>query len=243
MTATVNPPRDARVLVRVDPAQRLGDYQQALRYYVDALLTGAIAGIVFVENSNADISSLHSLAAAHHVEDQVEFIQFHGLDYPGSFGRAYGEFKLLDHAMAHSRLIRSASESTVVWKVTGRYKVINLDRIAKRENPGQQMWAHCRDYPLRWADMYIFGWRKAFYAEHIRGLYTQLDESKMSSSAEVAFRDWLDTLATKEPVSRRIAPSPEIEGIRGFDGAAYQQRRVKTLIRRIADRIAPWLWI
>ena len=243
LTATVAPPADASHLSRTDPAVRLLDYAKALGFYVECLERSIISGIVFAENSQADISTLSQQVAKSSRRDRIEFVQFAGLDHPGSYGRGYGEFKLLDFAMRESRLINDAAADAEVWKVTGRYEVLNLAAILRRRPADRDMWLHCRNRPQRWADMYLMGWRRDFHRRHIEGVYRDLNESTGRTSAEVKFRDKVDALAQSEKVCRRFNPSPELRGIRGLDGAAYSEQRAKRLVRRICDNILPWVWV
>lgn len=242
MTATIKPPLDAINLKRVDVALRMADYKAALAFYLRMLERGAISAIVFAENSNVDIHELHELAAASPAGSLVEFLQFDGLDHPGSYGRGYGEFKLLDYAMRQSRNVAAADPSAQIWKVTGRYLITNLEKIMRRRNGSLKMWVHCRNYPGRWADMYVMGWRRDFYARFLEGVYTQLNEQETGIS-ERAFRFYVDELAARERVARRLHPVPEVSGVRGFDGKNYADARLKRVVRGAMQVVAPWVWI
>ena len=245
LTATVVPPSDATNLARVDPALRLADYAQALRLYVRYLERSVISGIVFAENSQADISSLKELVAGSPCAGRIEFLQFAGLDHPGSCGRGYGEFKLIDFAMRESSLINEAAQDAEIWKITGRYEVVNLAEILARRSQRCSLWAHCRNLPQRWADMYLLGWRRGFYESYLRGLYHQLDQSSSGASAELMFRDKVDALATADAkaVCRRFPAAPELQGVRGLDGAAYSDQNLKQWLRRFCHLVLPWVWI
>src|SRR6478736_5820810 len=111
MSATVTP-RDSPELARVDPALRLQDYAEALKFYIPKI-GPVIDGVVFVENSDSDISLLRDLAAQYPTGDRVEFIANYGIhSYPGH-DRSYGYFKVVERAMADSRLIAEAGEDAV----------------------------------------------------------------------------------------------------------------------------------
>ncbi|HEX5245081.1 MAG TPA: hypothetical protein VFW23_17615, partial [Tepidisphaeraceae bacterium] len=104
MTATIRPPAGARALKVRDPAVRLAEYDSALSFYC-GLLGRGIDQIVFAENSEAELEPLRNRVAELGHFAGVEFLSFNGLDYPPQFGRGYGEFKLIDYAMAHSRFL------------------------------------------------------------------------------------------------------------------------------------------
>ena len=119
LTATITPPINAVQISRVDPSLRMQDYTTSLIFYLDELRKGVISGLIFAENSDSDIQSLQSLVASHPMKDSVEFISFQGLDYPPEYGRGYGEFKLVDHVMHHSKLVKSMDPADKIWKITG----------------------------------------------------------------------------------------------------------------------------
>jgi hypothetical protein len=134
MTATITPKADVRSLGRKDPALRRKDYEDALWFY-GRLVGQCIDQIVFVENSESDLSSLKAIAEQLNIVDKIEFISFAGLDYPQMYGRGYGELFLLDHAMANSRFIRECDADTPIWKMTGRYIVLNLAKLIQKTLP------------------------------------------------------------------------------------------------------------
>ena len=66
MTATITPKADVRSLGRKDPALRRKDYEDALWFY-GKLVGQCIDRIVFVENSESDLSSLEAIAQPNQV--------------------------------------------------------------------------------------------------------------------------------------------------------------------------------
>lgn len=243
MTATVKPPPDALQLTRVDASLRMNDYCEALAYYLSLLTGGILSGIVFAENSNHDLSPLTQLVADKGMGAKVEFIGFNGLDYPSSYGRGHGEFKLLDYAMHHSEMIQKAASSTEIWKITGRYQVLNFAEILARRPIASDIWIHCRNHPKRWADMYLMGWRKDYYLNNMVGLYREFNDGVLHISAEVVFRKFIDRLAKGTNVSQRIIPVPDLVGIRGIDSSSYERQRWKFFVRALAARLLPKWWI
>ena len=63
LTATITPPSGVPGLARTDPAVRLADYRSALDFYMSCFDRG-LDSIVFADNSNSDVSSLHELVAS-----------------------------------------------------------------------------------------------------------------------------------------------------------------------------------
>ena len=154
MTATITPLPGIPVLARTDPKARLQDYQEALAFY-SGLLGGCFDAIVFAENSNSDVSPLIAASSKRRHFDKLEFISFYGLDYEPKHGRGYGEFRLVDHAISTSKLLRS---DDVIWKVTGRYIVKNIERIVDLRPPDSDLYCHLRNYPYRLCELYLMAW-------------------------------------------------------------------------------------
>jgi hypothetical protein len=242
ITATITPPPDAIKLARVDPKARLSDYAEALRFYIEVLERGGIDGVVFVENSNSDMSVLTDLASRSSRAAQIEFIGFQGLDYPPEHGRGYGEMRLLDHAMKTSALVAGLKDDAVVWKVTGRYVIRNIERLV-RTSRGAEIYCQCRNYPLRWTDMYFMGWTRRSYAQAFGDAAERIKEQPGRPSSEVEFRRLVDEVSRSIKVKKRFVEPPDIVGVRGWDNQRYEAQRLKSWSRALLARIAPWIWI
>lgn len=241
MTATITP-RDSPELARTDPELRLADYADALHFYLGHL-GGALDGIVFVENSDSDVSPLRALVADHHASDKVEFIANYGVhSYPGR-DRSYGEFKILDRAMATSALIQAADQAAVIWKITGRYAVSNLARMVATAPAGFDFYGDLRTRPIQWADLRFMAWTRRGYDLLLRDLADTLGEDPREP---VMFRYLKGRLG--DP-GLRIVPryrrEPLVAGVRGWDNRHYSTggALLKYYVRAIARRIFPFVWI
>lgn len=244
LTATVVPPPDARNLARRDPHTRLQDYLQAFDFYLTLLRAGSVRALVLCENSGFDLDPFRVRARAAGLEAQVELLSHQGLDHPAQWGRGYGEFKLVDHAMQHSVLIDAAGSTARVWKVTGRYRVHNLARLITTQPTQADLYCHCRNWPLRWTDLYLLRWNKRAYRGLIRGVCARLRQDDTPTSAEQHFRALIDgPEAAGLQIVRRFHQVPRMDGVRGFDNRRYQAMWHKTLARQVAQHVTPWLWI
>lgn len=244
LTATVTPPPDARNLARRDPALRLDDYLQAFDHYLALLRAGHVGALVLCENSGHDMAAFDARARAAGLRAQVELIAHQGLDHPAHYGRGYGEFKLIDHAMRQSTLLAGMGPALRVWKVTGRYRVHNLPRLLATQPLQADLYCHCRNWPLRWTDLYLLRWNQRAYRTLIEGAYRRLQQDDTRTSAEQHFRTLIDgPQAAALHIVRRFRQVPRIEGVRGFDNRVYQAMRSKWLAREFTHRVAPWLWI
>jgi len=243
LTATVVVPDDARNLARRDTALRLQDYLHAFDFYLGLLAKGSFGALVLCENSGFDLAPFAAKARQAGLQDRVELISHFGLDHPARYGRGYGEFKLVDHAMQHSALIATQGAHLRLWKVTGRYQVHNLPRLIASQPQHADLYCHCRNFPIPWMDMYLMRWNRRAYDALIHGVYRRLRQDDTPTSAEQHFRALIDSHAGGLHIVRRFRQVPHVEGVRGFDNGVYQAMRHKWLARALAQRVAPWLWI
>lgn len=115
LTACINPNGMLYTTIQ-DKELRKKHYIESLFFY----LTKTQYKIVFVENSNTDISSLYQKEIS---EGRLECITFDGNNYDRSLGKGYGEALILDYACMHSKLI---SKCYYIVKITGRVIVENV---------------------------------------------------------------------------------------------------------------------
>ena len=245
MTATITPPSGVPLLARTDSHLRLKDYEESLKFYLP-LVNRGLSSIVFVENSNSDSSSLQNIVTQAGLNDQVEFLFFNGLDYPPIYGRAYGEFKLIDYAMAHSRTIKNQDKNAIFWKVTGRYIVKNICQVIDRKPSSFDIYCNLRKIPKRWGDMFLLGWTLKGYQACLHNIHHKLiaDEAGLIQPEEV-FIDLLEHSAKDIKLVGRFNLTPLVDGVRGSDNQNYSQGRSlwKFYLRNIGCKLFPWLWI
>lgn len=132
LTACIDP-ANVYSVARRDPQTRLNDYLQSFKYILH--LPG-IANIVFCENSGADLSEIREVVRLHNpYHKNVEILSFYGQPDHPEYGKGYGEMRIIDYALNHSKNIQ---ESTMVMKITGRLIVSNIEAmtraIAKTKN-------------------------------------------------------------------------------------------------------------
>jgi hypothetical protein len=202
--------------------------------------------MLFVENSASDLADFEGVARDVGASDRVEFVSYHGLDYPVGYGRAYGEFMLFDHATEHAETLRDAGDDLIVWKMTGRYLTRNLPELIATRPKAFDLYCNLRDYPVRWAAMYLLAWDRSGYENIIKGLAPRLREGTSSgASPETTLRGVVDEARRRYKVVPRFRRVPLIDGIRGFNNRNYIAGVGfgKLASRQIALRVAPWLWI
>jgi hypothetical protein len=246
LTATVTPPAGVPGLSRSDPAIRLGDYEQALRFYL-GLPRSAVDRVVLADNSASDLGSLEALAAG--ADKEVELLSFDGLDYPVAYGRAYGETRLVETALGRSRLLRGLGPDEPFWKLTGRLRFTNLPRLAATAPERFDLYADFRRFPRRWVDMRVLACTPAAFRALIASRVELLREDRLRelglSSPEERLFDELLAEQARWGIFPRFKTEPRIEGHSGFDGADYGRfgRRAWTGARAALRRAMPGLWV
>ena len=245
MTATIRPPAGARELKVADPAVRLREYESAFAFYLTLIGGNLLDNIVFVENSQSDLQPLMARCAGHPRGEAVEFLSFNGLDYPPHFGRGYGEFRLLDHAMQNSKVLASLHPTDHVWKVTGRYIVSNLSSMIRTAPRDYEFYCDLKTRPRPWMDLRLFSFTPTCYKRLLLGIYPELSEADGRPAAEVAVRKVIAAHLDEKQIVPRFRREPKVEGVRGYDGRSYSsgRNRLKYVARAVSRRIIPGLWI
>lgn len=245
MSATLAPP--AAAVARSDPADRLNDYRDALRYYL-SLPRDVIDRILFVDNSNGDMSALMGLVREVPHDKDVELISFAGNDHPYQRGKAYGEFKLMDFGLANTTLF---GPEDIVWKTTGRLKFLNLPEMTEQcEKLNFDVLCDLHNVPWvgsgKWRnhhnmDLRVFAFRMRAYDAVFRDLWRSHEEGL---DAEFMYHHLRRPHANLR-IEPRFPVQAKLQGISGRHQRDYQSasQRTKDAIRGVVRRITPWLWL
>ena len=218
LTATITPRSAQPNLLMQDPAQRLQDYRNALDFYNGMLVGGVIDAIVFAENSGYSLKPLQDAFP----DPRIEWLSSDDLDYPSTYHRGYGEFRLIDRAMAQSGLIERAGGDATIWKITGRYVIENLRNVV-RFAP-RRFGLYCKA-DAKWIEMSIMAWTKHGHDRLLRGAWESF-ATAMAPELILAPRlaRWRDEDC---PVVREFVWPPLISGRRGTDGTPFTTWRAR----------------
>jgi hypothetical protein len=224
----------------------MGDYVQALRFYL-SVDNNAVDRLVFVDNSNSDLSPLQRVADEARAAKDVELISYQGRDYPVEQGRSVGETYLIDHALGASRILSALGKNDLFWKVTGRLRVRNLTQLVASTPGDCELYIDFRRYRHPWVDTRIFASSAGAFR---RVFLTRIDllRQDLLPVGAVAPEERLFWALLPERERERIVPrlrvEPMFEGSSGF-GEDYgrPRRRVESAVRRVTRRILPSLWI
>ncbi|TCD48556.1 hypothetical protein [Chlorobium sp. N1] len=167
MTGCIDP-GGMHMTVLNDTEKRKAQYLEAIGFY----LKNSGIPVLFVENSGNDISGAFPREIR---ENKLEIITFQGNDYDKKRGKGYGEMLIIEEALHSSRLFRQAE---FIFKVTGRYKVLNIASYIAALNQGQKtpdMMINLEP-GLALADSRFFGAVPRFFEELLISYRPQIDE-------------------------------------------------------------------
>lgn len=243
MSATITPSKDMPGSTRMDPAVRMNDYVEALKYY-ESVSPEVVDRIVFLENSDTDLTPLkNALQRASY--NKVEFISVSS-DYPPSKGKGYGEFRMFDEGLLASEVIKADDH---IWKVTGRLKILNIEQLILSAPSDYEVYCDLRDVPIigeslggnLWMELRTFAFRRDAYDRYFRGEYSKsyVLEKKFFKTMKSALNN------LNAQIIPRFRVQPIIDGYSGYSNANYRSTsyKAKEKLRMIARQVAPGLWL
>lgn len=230
LTSTIKPNANQPNLVMTNPQERLVEYRNAMVFYTEAIKEGVIDGIVFVDNSGFDLKNL----STEFPSKNIEWISFYGLDYPSSYHRGYGEFKLIDYAFANSIVLKGLNESDRIWKVTGRYIIKNLKKVILYAPRKFELYCDIQD---NWLDMALIAWSIKGYEHTVRGV---CENFKTGMAPELIMSQLImGQVKLGKGIVSRYNWMPLVIGRRGADGSQFQGKY--TYIKYLLISCVNWL--
>jgi hypothetical protein len=251
MTATIVPAANAGVK-RSDPALRLEDYKQALRYWLQSPHPAADR-ILFLENSGADLSPLEEIARNENPRNKpVEFLSLAGNEIPAYSNYGYTEMQLLDDGTAQSQLRR---ETTHMIKVTGRltFPALGkaLDILERRANAPLELMVECRKlgFPRRGFDAsaQLFVCSHGFYDRVLRNSKAEMNATDVRLLEHLIFRKVIP-FRGQPGIYLRFPCNIEPVGFSGFKSRSYNSPKaaisgsIPRLIRSVLRFLLPNYW-
>jgi hypothetical protein len=131
LTGTINP-GNMILTNRNNPDVRKEDYKKSLDSWISFNKDGYFNKIIFCENSGVNLSELKNVVHNYSNNNDVVFFQWDDNSKWASFGKGYGEAKMLEHLIKEANDI--ISEHDYVIKVTGRIFVPNLKEVLNINN-------------------------------------------------------------------------------------------------------------
>ena len=240
MTSTIAPASNVFLLAHNSPTQRLHDYERALSFYVGLLKGNVVDKIVYVDNSGYDLAPLRTIALNAGVSEQCEFVSFR-LESQPNVSRYFLEINLIKEGMARSQIL--SGTGVAIWKVTGRYLVLNAATIIARAPSSADFYVNCRNYPYRTLDFYFVRFNAATLE---RLLTAELEEFRTVKSGEDILRERLQRNSAGDlKIIPRFNETPRLFGTRGYDRGHYGgiKDSAKYAIRYCLNKVLPQVWI
>ncbi len=223
MTATVAPAGGMRTVL-ADVTARRQEYLRALAYY-RAMIGKGIDRIVFVDNSASDMTEFRAIAEGH----PIDLLAYAGPAYPPAYGYGYGELALIQHAMDHVPALRDG----LVVKVTGRYLVSNLARVAQ-SGRGVDFAGDIWNRRRPWLDMRVMMWTRAGFDAILRDSYLLLRDDVNRLPPEMILSQQV-LRSAGVPTRTYLRIDPKVSGRRGIDGKDWGRGKlaIKRLVRAV----------
>lgn len=240
MTATIRPPS----LPEADMAGRLEQYRRALEFWL-AYPDRRISGVVFCDNSGANVASLQGAATCSH-HRELEFVCGAENTIPEGMHYGYAELGIIEHALRTSRLLRNAG---VFAKATGRLAfpcfTTLLDRLPRAFDCAIDYYRaprHLKGMYRARTQLMLFSPR--FYedalldtrhAMRLQGI-SHIEEAIPAVLKPEEHRD-SERCIFRWPVE--CIPSGVGGNGERYDGLMYQ---AKSRVRGVLRSVAPWWW-
>ncbi len=249
MTACIDPSKGEYRLTRADPAVRLEDYRNALRFWL-RFPDERISNILFVENSNYPLDSLKATAELENPHRKnVEFISLDCNWYPPGGHYGYAELRMLDLGLGRSRL-RNAT--THMIKVSGRFTFPGLTRLLDRV-PAEfdavadaRAWRTLRrrhEHPQVTTQIILFA--HEFYKLHLQDCYRQLESGELSHMEAIYYRKLAELSEINKKIIMRFPCNVSPVGFPAHRDRPYthHSQMLANGFRAVARRILPNWWI
>ena len=242
LTATINPKGMPDSPFSV--SDRMSQYIDALVYY--AKQYPHLHSIVFAENSGHDLAPIRQVVKAY---TNVCFLSFGENDFPRERGKGYGELKLLCDCFDCA----TYPDTPLFIKITGRLKVLNLDRIFSHYNNDVNFICDSKTLNVRFwnksiqpihTDARLFLMRRHFFDRYLRSSASRVNENEGFYLENLLHELAQMTIDNGAGVIDRFAVEPDIEGYGAhFGGKNYRspKQRLKYIVRNIARHITPGL--
>lgn len=200
---------------------KLNDVHIRKQQYIDALqwyLENTSYKIVFVENSNTDISENFTEWLTE--EERLEIHTFDGNEYEKNLGKGYGEARILQYGFEHSDFLKQ--ESDMVIKISGRYLCKNIKEIISRYSSADTIYANIGkdDWGGNIADSSFVIGTVGFWKNYFLPRREELNDSKRFHFEHLLYES-ICSWTKDGKKHREFWVLPHIEGISGTSGVRF----------------------
>ncbi len=221
LTATINP-GDMPDLIRKDIDTRLNDYKKSFKFWLN---NHNIKKLIFVENSNYDLSFFHKLAKDYK-NKEIEILSNNlNSEFDKSLGKGYGQFLCLNEVFKSSQIVKNCN---YFIDVTGRHCVVNFDEILNDININKTDIYINLSNNLKFSDANIYAGNKDFFTNYL------LPETSKTNDKDGNIFENCVARAVLKAVSDGFSLSktpiyPMIDGFIGTNGKKYKYNFFKKI--------------
>ncbi len=233
ITATINPPTQDYLKVN-NTGERLSQYKESLIFFISS---GAFQKIIFCDNSgylieNDVLKEEKEIALNNGISLEIlSFIGNH--EKVKEQGKGYGEGEIMEHILKESKII---SKDDYFFKVTGRLKVENINRIINKSKSAIKDGICLINVPNHTMheiyDTRFYGMHISIYEKDFLKAYENVDDQN-SVFLETVFTN---VLKEKNLKHRNFPLYPRITGKSGTSGGEYVYTEWKCRIKDIMSK-------
>ena len=225
LTGTVKP--ENMVLTKLlDPGIRKEQYLDALNFW----LTNTDIPVVFVENSNVDLSPYFEIAIA---SGRLEILTFKDGNSSSELGKGFGEINCMRYAHTHSILLQNAD---FIFKITGRLKILNFRSFYKPAIIKDLDVTADLANSLGFADSRFWGYNPEFFTNHLSGFQNMLNDTEGVYFEHILAKSIIKTIKEGGSFSA-FNTRLRIEGISGTSNKSYNSSFGIWYIRDLVKKI------
>jgi hypothetical protein len=246
LTACIDPSTGRHRVHRSDPAVRLGDYADGLRFWL-GLADPRLSRVLFLDNSGYPLDKLAEVAAGDNPHrKQVELISMRCNECPEGVSYGYSELAMLDEGLGRSEL---AKECTHLIKATGRLRFPKIRRLLDRLPADFEFAVDARDNawfvrsPQRFVTTQLMIFSRSFYEQHLRGIRDELSP-EVPLIENLLFAKLMKYKGKAGAILRwPVSVDPVGRAAHWDKDYGSMKHRVRNLLRGVCRRVAPGWWV
>jgi len=232
LTGTINP-NTFLFLKLLEPKIRQNQYINAIKFY----LNNTKLKILFVENSNVDISSFFTYEIR---SNRLEILTFPSDNFNEKLGKGYGEMSIIEYGVLNSKLIKQANN---IYKITGRLKVLNINYIINYYlKLNKKIISVYFNDSLNFCDSRIFISNSDFYHNYLIKHKYLINDLNGIFFEHVLSKATLKYIIDNENSFLQFPTIPRIEGVSGTNGAKYNSSFIFWFKKLIKYKIKIYLF-
>jgi len=235
ITSTVNV--NSNLTYLIDAKTRLKQYVDSIDYYLSSTL---ITKIIICDNSGFDYSdNIALIEIAKKNNKQIEFLAFHGNKTEiKNLGKGFGEGEIMSHVFSKSKLIKQ--EDISFFKVTGRLKILNIDKILASVKSNDNYFNRVNLNPfvnLKKVDTRFYKCSKQDFKLIFEDVYKEVNDSQGVFLEHVYY----NTLIKNKIEFKSFKVLPNFSGISGSTGQEYSISKGNFILRQFVFSIFNFL--